>query len=187
VSGDNALAAGEIQTLLASYGIKNDWRVDVPLHDVFDNLVMKKPMIALIHYEVLVRAGLTQKTAFLGRHFVVITGVSNAFVYIHDPYRDDGKGENIPVPVDTFVDCWKDAVDDGNPAYAILTPRIPIVDLSVSAPVSMSCTTTKGVWVLSGPGNIHRATSHLPIGARVDVVGFVGGWVMINMWHRPAL
>lgn len=128
-SGDVALSAGSIQTKMASYGLKTDWFVNTTVDAVYSYLRNHKPILALIHYAPLVTAGVTEKKSFLGAHFLLITGIDLDFVYVNDPYRDDGK-INIAVPIFVFEQAWKCGVD-GNPDGGCVVPKLKIQDLSV--------------------------------------------------------
>lgn len=132
-SGDVGLSAGGMQTLLASYNIKNKWLVDMQVHDLFDPLVEGRPAIALIHYAPLVKAGLTEKIGFLGAHFVVVIGVDIKSVCINDPYTTgSGTGKDIPIAVfrDAWAQCGQDA---GNPNGGAIIMDPPIRDMSIPA------------------------------------------------------
>ena len=132
-SGDQALSAGGLQSLLAAttFGVKNKWRVDLSLHDLYDALVDRRPIIALIHYAPLVKAGLTEKAGFLGAHFVVVVGMDIKNVSILDPYTTSGTERDIPVAI--FRDTWTQCHLDGNPNGGAIVITLPIQDLSTPA------------------------------------------------------
>jgi hypothetical protein len=145
-AGDVPLSATGMMNLLASFKVTNEWRSDMPLKDLFDVLSRKMPVILLIHYAALVKAGLTEKTSFLGAHFAVATGIDIAYVYIHDPYRTFG-GENVPIPQDIFMQTWGQSYADGNPNFSAIVMKLAIKDLSVPAPAP---TGTKYMFWYSG-------------------------------------
>jgi hypothetical protein len=132
-AGDVGLSAGGIQILLATLGLKNDWKVAQVLHDVYDCMIASKPVITLIHYAPIVQAGFSQRKDFLGAHFVVVVGVDNKSVAINDPYRDDNQ-PGIEVPHEVFLSAWYTAHLDGNLDGAMLIPQLPIQDLSFPIP-----------------------------------------------------
>jgi len=133
--GDVALSAGGLQSLLASplYGVKNKWLVDLKTSNLFEVLVGNLPAIALIHYAVLVKAGLTEKTGFLGAHFVVVIGVDIKNVCINDPYST-GSGAGREIPIAVWKDAWAQCALDGNPNGGAILMTVPIQDLSISVP-----------------------------------------------------
>jgi hypothetical protein len=133
--GDAPLHAGVPMRSLALAGITNDWRADVHTHDMYDTLVMRCPIIALIHYAPLVDAGLTEKTGFRGAHFVVVIGMDIENIYIHDPYSL-ARGIALPVPVAVWNQAWTQCNLDGNSICAGIFVTLPIRDLSVLSPVN---------------------------------------------------
>jgi GH25 family lysozyme M1 (1,4-beta-N-acetylmuramidase) len=153
-SGDTALSAGGMMTLLASYGIKNQWVAGVHIHDMYDPLVARCPIVALIHYAPLVKAGLTEKTGFLGAHFVVVIGMDVKYIYIHDPYTTGAGCTAVPVAV--FEQCWAEAELDGNPDHAAIVMTLGIQDLSnpASQPIGIKyALNVNGINVRYGPGS----------------------------------
>jgi GH25 family lysozyme M1 (1,4-beta-N-acetylmuramidase)/uncharacterized protein YvpB len=124
-AGDSALSIGGLQQVLAKNGIKNEWKGDMKLADLFSILVADRPVIALIHYAPLVDAKLTEKTGFRGAHFVVVISMDIDYVYIHDPYSLF-KGNCLPVPIPIFLQCWAQCVIDGNPINTCIVPTLPI-------------------------------------------------------------
>jgi hypothetical protein len=154
-AGDTALSFNTMQSKMASYGLKTEWRVDTTMEITFGFLKNKKPLLALIHYATLVDAGVTEKINFRGAHFLVITGIDLDYVFINDPYRTDNK-TNIAVPIDIFEKAWKESILDGNSSSSCVIPIIPIKDLSVVVPpippVNDSyALTIKGLNVRGGP------------------------------------
>jgi len=132
-SGDVSLSAGGLQAILLTYKVRNKWMVDLAVHDLFDVLIEQRLSIALIHYAPLVKAKLTEKTGFLGAHFVVVVGMDIKNICINDPYTT-GRGESLEVPIDIFKQAWAQANLDGNPTNAAIVTTIPIQDLSIPIP-----------------------------------------------------
>jgi uncharacterized protein YvpB len=159
-SGDIALSAIGLQALLAANKISNKWVGDMKIHDLYDPLSADCPIIALIHYAPLVKASLTEKTGFLGAHFVVVIGMDIKFVYIHDPYSIN-LGESLPVPVAVFEQAWAQASLDGNPDHAAIVTTIPIQDLSTpesQPPVIKYMLNVNGLNVRTVPGGTGSVT-----------------------------
>jgi hypothetical protein len=132
-TGDVPLSAGGLQTLLANRLVKNTWMAGVHIHDMYDILAARRPIIALIHYAPLVKAGLTEKTGFLGAHFVVVIGMDITSICIHDPYST-GLGESIEVPIAVFEQAWAECPLDGNPDHAGIFMTLSIQDLTTPIP-----------------------------------------------------
>jgi hypothetical protein len=132
-SGDISLSATGLQAVLTSYKVKNKWMADMQIHDMYDVLVDQRLAIALIHYAPLVKAKLTEKTNFLGAHFVVVVGMDIKSISLNDPYTT-GSGAGIEVPIPIFKQAWSQCNLDGNPNYAAIVTTSPIQDLSVPTP-----------------------------------------------------
>lgn len=162
-AGDTPLSAGGLQAVLNFYQIKSKWMAGVHIHDMFDTLYERRPIIALIHYDPLVKAELTEKKVFRGAHFVVVVGMDIKSICINDPYTTGG-GENLEVPIAVFEQAWTQCNLDGNPDHAGVFMTIPIQDLSipVPAPVANQYTFTvyngvlvNGANVRSGPAQTY--------------------------------
>lgn len=132
-TGDLGLAIGTMQTFLASKGIKNEYKVNAQLHDLFDAEIYNRPVICLIHYAPLVDAGLTEFKIFRGAHFVTVIGMDVKYIYIHDPYSVS-KGNQLAVPIPVFLQAWQQANLDSNPVCAMIDTAIPIKDLTPIIP-----------------------------------------------------
>jgi hypothetical protein len=179
-SGDTALSAGEMQTKMASYGLKNTWKVGTTIENVYGLLRSKKPPLALIHYAPLVDAGVTEKTTFRGAHFLVITGLDLASVYVNDPYRTDGK-TNVAVPVSVFEQAWRECSLDGNPNNGAIIPIQPISDLSVVTPPTPTIAYVVNISLLnvrSTPSSVSSANiiGTISLGTIVNVDSISGTW-----------
>ncbi len=171
-SGDVPLSAGQLRTWLRSVGLESEWEI-FDIHLLFDRLVQKKPIIALIHYAPLVDAKLTEKTGFRGAHFVVVTGLDIESVAIHDPYRTNDSGTNQPIPIDTFTKAWQECAEDGNPPFGGLTPRLPIQDLSKPAPAWIDYIVVPGgIYIRTGPSE-NSPLANPPIAWRGEILHIV--------------
>ena len=143
-SGDNGLSIALLQNWLASQGIQNDLLKMSTPDSLFDQLTKHKPVIMLIHYAPIVSAKLSQFNNFIGAHYVVGVGMDIESIFIHDPYHTDGKGTFQPIPINIMMECWAEAVKDGdNPQYMGIVPRLPIQDLSKPQPVTRTYTVTQ--------------------------------------------
>jgi len=160
-SGDVSLSASGLQLVLSSYKIKNKWVADMLIHDLFDVLVDKRIAIPLIHYAPLVKAKISEKTNFLGAHFVVVIGMDINSICINDPYST-GSGAGLEVPIDIFKQAWAQCSLDGNPNNAAIVTTLPIQDLSVPIPPPVGVmygfnvyngTLINGINVRSGPAS----------------------------------
>jgi GH25 family lysozyme M1 (1,4-beta-N-acetylmuramidase) len=183
-SGDSALSVGDMQTKMASYGLKNTWKVGTIIENVFGFLKDKKPLLALIHYAPLVDAKVTQKTGFRGAHFVVITGIDLENIYIDDPYRDDGK-VNVAVPISVFEQAWRECSLDGNPNNGCIIPNLPIQDLSTTIPPTNGTTYVVNVNVLNVRSSPNSSSSANLIGTvtkgtEVVITTVASGWAFFS-------
>lgn len=189
--GDVALSAGSMQTKMASYGLKNEWKVGTTMEQIFGFLRNRRPVLALIHYAPLVNAGLTEKKTFLGAHFIVITGIDLDSAFINDPYRTDGK-TNIAIPLGIFEKAWSDCIIDGNPTGGCIVPKLAIQDLSVTPPVYsdeylyaiVNGTQINGINVRSGAGSNYELVETLwrsttPI-IRATTISTSGDWIQLT-------
>jgi len=132
-NGDVPLSVHDLQAMLSTYKVKNKWLADMQIHDLLDILIEQCLAIALIHYAPLVVAKLTEKTNFLGAHFVVVIGMDIKHICINDP--DSTRiGKGLEVPFDVFKQAWAQCSLDGNPNNAAIVTTIPVQDLSI--PVS---------------------------------------------------
>jgi uncharacterized protein YvpB len=160
-SGDLSLSASQLMAMLTTYKVKNKWMADMLIHDLFDILVEKRTAIPLIHYAPLVKAKLTEKTNFLGAHFVVLVGMDINNICINDPYST-GSGAGLEIPIEIFKQAWAQCSLDGNPNNCALATTIPIQDLSVPIPPPVGVmygfnvyngTLINGINVRSGPAS----------------------------------
>lgn len=187
---DLALSAYGLSRYLAGVHIANTWKVGIDIQNLFVYLVEHRPVIALINYSPLVKAGLTEKTMFLGAHFVVVAGMDIETVFINDPYTTgSGEGKGIPLPI--FQEAWKICFEkDGNPNSAGLVMDFPIKDVSVPEPVpdaikyefGMNGTVQiNGINVRGGPGSGYPliATLWRTSTPFVMIVKMVGEWGLL--------
>ena len=96
-----------LTTLLREEGLDAIRMNNLTMSQVFDILRTGRPILALINYEILNKAGLTQKKDFFGNHFVVIVGMDGDVIFTHDPYCTGDNGESVPYPLEFFETAWK--------------------------------------------------------------------------------
>lgn len=154
-AGQNApLWVGQVRAVLSANAIATEYKVAFDESMLFNCLRQHKPVIALFKYGTLVDKGLTQFLNFKGAHFAVIIGMDAKYVYVHDPYSTDKKGEARAFPIDIFWQAWKDAVKDSNPDRAGFYPTLGIGEVSVVIPeglykIKITCNAQR---IRSGPG-----------------------------------
>ncbi|MCS7011397.1 MAG: C39 family peptidase, partial [Anaerolineales bacterium] len=188
---DEALWVGQIRRVLSAYGIQTEYKGALTETVVFQLLLQKKPIIALIHYGTLVDRQLTQFTNFRGGHFVVIIGMDTHYIYVHDPYSTERRGEAAVYPISVFWQAWRDATRDFNPAFVGFYPTFGIGEQPVEQDNSLyririTCNAQR---VRSGPGVqynpplrlIYRDTV-LPVYEEKDGWGRIGPgeWVYLG-------
>lgn len=121
----------ELLAYMTSKGLPGAWETITNPDQVYPIMRSRKPSIALIHYGVLVDAGLTQFINFRAGHFVLIVGIDLDFIYIHDPDHSDTHGAFKQIPIGIFFEALRECYLDGdNPQYQLLVPSLPIQDLS---------------------------------------------------------
>src|SRR5512136_908479 len=114
-SGQNQpLFIGQVRAVLTANGVPTEYKVGFDETMLFNCIRQKKPVIVLFKYGTLVAKGLTQFVNFTGAHFSTAIGMDGKYIYLHDPYSTEKKGEARPIPIDVFWQAWKDAVKDNN-------------------------------------------------------------------------
>jgi hypothetical protein len=179
-SGDTALSVGDMQTKMASYGLKNVWKIGNTVEQLYGYLRNRLPALCLIHYAPLVDAGVTEKTGFRGAHYIVSTGIDLDSVYINDPYRTDSK-TNVAVPITVFQNAWSQCSLDGNPQNGCIIPTLPIQDLSVTPPPPSGTAYIVNANLLNVRSTPNSSSSaniigQLPNGTRVYIDNISGDW-----------
>jgi hypothetical protein len=174
-SGDLGLDQVQIRAELTRMGLPTTWRTSLSMHDVFDFLTSKRPLLALIHYAPLVDAHLTQFLNFRAGHWAVLVGFDINGVAILDPDHSDGKGL-VEVPYPIWTEAWSQCyLDDGNPPYSAIVCDLPIQDLSKPFPLYPqykiahvgSCANVR-----MGPGQGFTLLGTIPLGTIVSVDTF---------------
>ncbi|MFH0880992.1 MAG: papain-like cysteine protease family protein, partial [Lentisphaerota bacterium] len=154
---------------------------------LFNCLRQRRPVIALIKYGTLVDKGLTQYLNFKGAHFVVVIGMDTEYVYIHDPYSTNKKGEARAISIEAFWQCWKDAVKDSNPDRAGFYPSLGIREVHGVIPpdryqIKITCNAQR---IRSGPGeNFEPPIDLVPRNTVLTVYEEKGSWgrVGVGRW-----
>jgi hypothetical protein len=183
-TGQNApLWIGQIRAVLTANAIATEYKVGMDESMLFNCLRQRKPVIALFKYGTLVDKGLTQFLNFRGAHFAAVIGMDNAFVYVHDPYSTEKKGEARPIPLDIFWQAWRDAVLDSNPDRAGFYPvhgigEVPVVIPGVLYRIKITCNAQR---IRSGPGeNFEPPVDLLPRNTVLSVYEEKNGWGRIG-------
>jgi hypothetical protein len=172
---------------LTANGITTEYKVAFDEAMLFHCIHQRKPVIALINYGTLVEKGHTQYLNFKGAHFVVAIGMDAEFVYIHDPYSTNKKGEARAIPIDNFWQAWKDAVKDTNPDRAGFYPTLGIGEVPVVVPdglykIKITCNAQR---IRSGPGeNFEPPIELVPRNTVLTVYEEKGTWgrVGVGRW-----
>ena len=153
-TGDVGLSASALESKMADLGLKTSWKVFASPAALFETLQTIKPVIALIHYGPLVKNGYTEFKNFVAGHFVVITGMDIAKIFIQDPDRDDGMNVTA-IPINIFWEAWGRCDLDGNPGFCGILPDLAITDLSQPeqppAGAGKYVLTVNGAYVHSSP------------------------------------
>jgi len=129
-TGNIGLGAQDMAAKMVNLGLNASWISFPSQAALFETLQADKPVIALIHYEPLVKNGFSEFKNFIDAHYVVLTGMDIAKVFLQDPDRDDGKTITA-VPIELFWEAWAQCPrDDGNPPFMGIVPDSPMMDLS---------------------------------------------------------
>lgn len=152
VTSDQFLSFGAVKYVLGSYGITTEYQAGLTPGTLYEILASKRPVICLILYSELVKAGLTT-SKFQGFHFVVAVGITVNRVIIHDPLYDGAGGKFRMIPFDVFFSAWKAAGNDPtkNPANAALYPVTAIGERATETLCMVQITTSDGVKIRSTP------------------------------------
>ena len=173
----------QIRNVLSAHGVPTEYKAPFDDALLFKMVREQKPVIALINYGRLVDGGLTQFTNFKGSHFVVVVGMDAGYIYVHDPYHSDGKGEACAFPIDLFWKAWSDAIKDGNPDRAGFFPSFGIKEAPPIAPMALYkvIITCNAQYIRSGPGeNFEPPIDIYPHGKVVTVFEEKNGWGRIS-------
>ncbi len=100
---------GEIREVLYRYDVATEMIWGMDWEQLESILAEERPIIVLIKYKALVDAMDTHSN-FQGQHFVVIVGVDDQHVTIHDPLWPNQGGENLQIPLDIMDKAWGDAL-----------------------------------------------------------------------------
>jgi uncharacterized protein YvpB len=128
-NADVSLTGPAIVSKMKVIGLPASWRSFSNPASLFAVLQNGKPVIALIHYETLITRGYSQYKNFTKGHFVIISGMDIANVFIQDPNRDDGVTV-VAVPITVFWEAWGQCKLDNNLCFSGIVPDLPITDLA---------------------------------------------------------
>ena len=182
---DIGLSNGQIISVLTAHGLSTERKQPFDDGQLFECLRQRKPVIALIHCGPLFENHLTEFN-FTKAHFVVIVGMDAGYIYIHDPYHDDNKGEAVAVPIDVFWQAWDQAgLDNNNPVRSGFYPIYPIGEVPFTAPlykIKELCPNYQRV--RNGPGENFDVVDSLANGKIVGVYEEKNGYgrISTNLW-----
>lgn len=105
---DTYTSYGEIRAVLYRYDLATEmiWGMNWGQLEIV--LTEERPIIALIKYQVLA-AEMDTYSNFQGQHFVVIVGIDDPDVLLHDPLWPDQAGKNWRIPLETMNRAWGQA------------------------------------------------------------------------------
>ena len=188
-AGDEYLSASQIKGTLTAYYLQSTWQVGMSLSSLLDTLRAEKPLLVLVNYGVLVRAGLTEKKGFKGAHFMVVVGMDNKYVYTHDPYCTKKNGEACLFPIDKFLEAWGRCGEQSNPNNAALIPNYSVISAQQPLPVALYRirVTANMLNIRSGPGVNFLDIGDLKQGAELDIFKEQNGWGEIGSDHWISL
>jgi len=119
---DTYLSRRQVGEVLQSKGVDWENRRDLTLDDLYRYLQASKPCIALINYGVL-REHIETESTFTGPHFVLVVGMDQKHVYVHDPLWRETGGAWLPVPHVAWRATWERAKEQlTNPPCSLLIP-----------------------------------------------------------------
>lgn len=179
ISKDVYLSVAQLRTALSSRGIKTDYEANLKIQDVFANLALGIPLIALFKYKVLADAGLTF-SKFQGPHFAVVVGLDIKNIYIHDPlYKEPNAGNAKAYPLDLFWKAWTEVGQDSknpNPTRAAIFPTAGI-GFQVLRKVKVYNTNLN---IRSGPGASYKIVAVAKKDQVFEVQKELAGWGQIG-------
>lgn len=175
--GDRYLSAAQLLAVLRSYNVPAAWDQDLPLGELFELLAGKKPFIALIKYQALRDAGLTE-SQFAGMHFLVVCGADIRNVYVHDPlWRGEG-GRYLAVPTQVFMQAWSEAGSDPAAPNPTRGAVVPTAGLGLDVPTGKryKVTATDGLNIRRLPTTKSQIVGGLSYGSLVYIDSENTGW-----------
>lgn len=107
-SGDRYTSWKENIKILNSHSLYPQYRWNIIINDLQTALQQGFPIMVLINYGVLSIAFPTEST-FMGNHFMLVVGINQNNVIVHDPLWRKQGGKNIQIPIDLFYSAWKSA------------------------------------------------------------------------------
>lgn len=138
---------------------------DATLGWQFETLVHRMPLIALVNYAIL-KASYNPHCLFNGAHIIVVVGMSDTEVWIHDPLMADGP---TAIPIKNYTEAHE-RTPGNNGVRLTIAPNVALPLLPGQRPVQQSqVTATNGLWVRTGPGQDYQKLRKLPYGSRVHV------------------
>jgi len=183
--GDVYLSVWQIKNTLAAYHLATTWFIDLSLAALLETLRTEKPLLVLVNYGVLVRAGLTEKKGFKGPHFLVVVGVDNKYVYTHDPYYAKKNGEACLYPIDKFLEAWGRCSEQSNPNFGALVPNYSVIAAQAPLPAALYRirVTADILNIRSGPGVNFLDIGDIQEGTELDIFKEQDNWGEIGADH----
>jgi uncharacterized protein YvpB len=183
---DNYLNVTQLKSILTGEGLDVVWMDNLKMPQVFEILRAGRPLIALINYGVLNKAGVTEFKKFNGPHFVVVVGMDSSAIYTHDPYYSQDNGEAVPYPYDLFYDAWlKAGKQSENPPFGGMIPVHSLyAEENARNPSLYRIRLKAGMNLYKGPGSNNENAPGLVKGMEVDVCGESSDhhWGLVRPW-----
>jgi uncharacterized protein YvpB len=185
-TADEYLNFGQLNSILTGEGLEVLRMANLKMPQVFELLRGGRPIIALINYGVLNKAGVTEKKTFNGPHFVVVVGMDCSAIYTHDPYYSLDNGEAVPYPFGLFYEAWRRASEQfSNPAFAGLIPvRSLYPEENARYPSLYRIRLKAAMDLYKGPGSNNEKAPGLLKNTKVDVCGESADhhWGLVRPW-----
>lgn len=174
ISGDPYLTVDHVRNALNSKEVRTDLKNDLSLNDLFDFINSGIPVIVPTKYDVLYKAGLTEKT-FDGPHFSVAVGMDTKNIYVHDPlFTDPEEGNAHAYPLDLFTEAWTKTTQISG--YSI-PQRSAIIPISPdSQTLKRVRVTVARLNVRKGPGTNNAVITVVTRGQEFDLLQESGTW-----------
>lgn len=119
----------EMGEVAKAYGLATDQptyqTAEIALAELRRHVRNGTPLVALVNYGRWTDLPDIAENRFDGPHFVLVTGVDEEYVFIHDPlftFARRQKGTHFPLSNARFLDAWGNLSGD-NPNYSALVPR----------------------------------------------------------------
>lgn len=164
---DEYLSVSQVTSVLDSFGITTDWRMNLTVNDLRLFIGGNRPIIVLYNYALIRSLGIRTQIDFNGSHFAVLTGIDDFTIYLNDPLWSEDKGKDLQIPINVWLEAWttfplNDSGVPINPPRGAIIPRYPIdtapvepIDYDPDEVSRMRIIYPYGMNVRSGPGVDH--------------------------------